>query len=907
MVSKNKSWIKKSENILLTLTMAGVFLGVLVGGALRYAEPSPETIRYIGFPGELFMNMLKCMILPLIVSSLISGLAQLDGKTSGKVGSRAIIYYALTTTHAVILGIILVLIIHPGNPDIKASAQQTDEIELLKSEVSSVDKFLDLIRNMFPENIIRATFEQQQTVYHVVHAVNGTVLKKVPKIEYTAGMDILGLIVFCIVMGVVISRVGAPARPLADLFKAIDLVITKMVTAILWIGPIGIASLIASKMLSVNDIIGTVKMLGLYMLTVILGLGIQTFCTLPLIYFLATRKNPYTYLAGLGQACLTALGTSSSAATLPVTFKCLNQIGVDPRITKFVLPVGSMVNMDGTALYEAVASIFIAQMNGLHMSIGNVIIVSVTATLAAIGAASIPSAGLVTMMIVLTALGLPVEDITMIIAVDWFLDRLRTVVNVLGDAFGCGFVEHLCRDALEEVADQPDMDDVLREHGVDVEEFHRQEYQLPEIKLNDLNVTEPKQEEKLVTDPETGFRYSCERQPYVLFCKNDSLPTQHTIRWYKNGDQCDYYPWGYCPGDLVIQSTTLRTKKACDELCINGIDPTKEKMMKESEMEEPAERDQDNLNEKPVDTKAPGNLTSGVDPVPEEKQKWTDSDNGKAPNSIEAGPEETEKVEMEKLQMNKDEDDDDFDDEEDEDEDEEEEDQEKDKSSIPESEVGAGNSTQSAPVDRNSTSSEFLTEAGKEKEDPGYDGEASKATEGSEEKPGSGETTASKSEDLTHAVAHVEEAHNSSTMQEKAMNTAEMEIDLAKIEDASKMEVSEKLEVIPPEIGQDYEEIPLRVNNNTVNFDKSSMGDITVDKVGIKIFEEGRDIGEPICHYLEMRTVCASGGPSQFTWRWIRNSEGECVSMPFGYCWQEANEPVPRTPDECERLCAKKM
>uniref|UniRef100_A0A8R1EQB1 Amino acid transporter n=2 Tax=Caenorhabditis japonica TaxID=281687 RepID=A0A8R1EQB1_CAEJA len=246
----------------------------------------------------------------------------------------------------------------------------------------------------------------------------------------------------------VISRVGDDAKPLANLFHALDVVITRMVMIIMWLGPIGIPSLIAQKMLEVSDLVQTARMLALFMITVMLGLAIQAFVTLPLIFFIGTRHNPYRFLKGLGQAILTALGTSSSAASLPVTFRCLNKLGVDPRVTKFVLPVGAMVNMDGTALYEATASIFIAQMNGLDLSVGQIVTVSITATLASIGAASIPSAGLVTMLIVLTALGLPASDISMVIAVDWFLDRLRTCVNVIGDAMGCGFVHYICEDHL---------------------------------------------------------------------------------------------------------------------------------------------------------------------------------------------------------------------------------------------------------------------------------------------------------------------------------------------------------------------------------------------------------------------------------------------------------------------------
>ncbi|CAJ0572313.1 unnamed protein product, partial [Mesorhabditis spiculigera] len=471
--SKLGRFLRKSENILLLLTVGSVVVGCLLGTLLRYAHPSAEAIRYIGFPGELFMNMLKCMILPLIASSLISGLAELDGRTSGKVGTRAILYYVLTTTHAVILGIILVMVIHPGDPKIKDEYSGPRE-DVSIDKATATDKFLDLIRNMFPENIIRALFSQQHTVYVTKKPVNNGTTTEVPEVQYQEGMNVLGLIIFCIVLGIVISRVGAKARPLRNLFKSLDVVITRMVTLIMWIGPVGIASLIASKMLSIPNLAETARMLAMYMLTVIAGLAIQAFITLPLIYFVATRHNPYTFLKGLGQAVLTALGTSSSAATLPVTFGCLNKIGIDERITKFVLPVGSMVNMDGTALYEAVASIFIAQMNGLNMGIGHVVTVSITATLASIGAASIPSAGLVTMMIVLTALELPTDDISLIIAVDWLLDRLRTSVNVIGDAFGCGFVYHLCKHELDHLPppDDAEIDEMLKEHGVDLAEFH---------------------------------------------------------------------------------------------------------------------------------------------------------------------------------------------------------------------------------------------------------------------------------------------------------------------------------------------------------------------------------------------------------------------------------------------------
>ncbi|PAV59454.1 hypothetical protein WR25_13559 [Diploscapter pachys] len=459
-------WLKK--NLLLFLTVIGVIVGIVGGTLLRFAEPSRTVIKLISFPGELFMNMLKCMILPLIASSLVSGLCQLDAKSSGRLGSRAMLYYCLTTTHAVILGIIIVTIIHPGDPAIKANAPHES---LAHANISALDKFMDLLRNMFTDNIVHSMFAQKQTIYN--YDDNGTIIGQGLTTE--DGMNVLGLITFCIVMGLVLSKIGQVGKPLADLFHAIDAVITKMVMIIMWFGVVGIPSLIAGKMLEVTNLWLTAKTLGMFIVTVITGLAIQCFITLPLILFIGSRQNPYRFLKGLSQAILTALATSSSAATLPITFRCLNNLKIDRRVTKFVLPVGAMVNMDGTALYEATASIFIAQMNGMSLSFGQVLTVSITATLASIGAAAIPSAGLVTMIIVLSALGLPATDISLIFTVDWFLDRLRTATNVVGDAFGCGFVYYLCKDHLNEIDENAPKLDI---HGMDIDTLEKQADQI---------------------------------------------------------------------------------------------------------------------------------------------------------------------------------------------------------------------------------------------------------------------------------------------------------------------------------------------------------------------------------------------------------------------------------------------
>ncbi|XP_060768024.1 excitatory amino acid transporter 2a [Neoarius graeffei] len=450
---------KFMKNLLLALTILGVIVGSVAGVLLRYASPlHPDVIMIISFPGDILMRMLKMVILPLIISSLITGLAGLDAKSSSRLGTRAMMYYMSTTIIAAVLGVILVLLIHPGHPKIKSHLGEGKK----NDDVSTLDAFFDLIRNLFPENLVQACFQQIQTVTNKVEVspphpskfgrnTNKWAAKYVMKksLQFKSGMNVLGLIGFFVAFGVCMGKMGEKAKLMMDFFNVLNEIVMRLVSMIMWYSPVGIACLICGKIISINDLEGVAKQLGLYMLTVILGLIIHGGIFLPLIYFVIVRKNPLKFFMGVFQAWVTALGTASSAGTLPVTFRCLEEnLGIDKRVTRFVLPVGATINMDGTALYEAVAAIFIAQMNGIKLGPGQIVTVSLTATLASVGAASIPSAGLVTMLLILTAVGLPTQDISLLVAVDWLLDRFRTSVNVIGDSYGAGIVYHLTKDEL---------------------------------------------------------------------------------------------------------------------------------------------------------------------------------------------------------------------------------------------------------------------------------------------------------------------------------------------------------------------------------------------------------------------------------------------------------------------------
>ncbi|XP_060900219.1 solute carrier family 1 member 7a [Labrus mixtus] len=466
------------QNGLLILSVLAVVIGCLLGFFLRGKHLSEQEVKYFQFPGELLMRMLKMLILPLVVSSLMSGLAALDAKCSSRLGIMTISYYLWTTFVAVVVGIVMVYMIHPGG-----AAQKEDSDESKKPMTSSADALLDLIRNMFPANLVQATFQQYRTArvpelipkptvaqildetttrrlyIYGIQDDNGTdiqnfsldltpppdvIMKTSP--GTSEGMNVLGIVIFSATMGIMLGRMGPNGSALVNFCQSVNEAVLKIVAIVIWYFPFGIVFLVAGKILEMDDPSAMGKKLGFYAITVVMGLVLHGLFILPAMYFFITKKSPIVYIRGILQALLISLATSSSSATLPITFKCLLENNhIDRRIIRFVLPVGATINMDGTALYEAVAAIFIAQVNNYELDFGQIITISITATAASIGAAGIPQAGLVTMVIVLTSVGLPTDDITLIIAVDWALDRFRTMVNVMGDALATGIMAHICR------------------------------------------------------------------------------------------------------------------------------------------------------------------------------------------------------------------------------------------------------------------------------------------------------------------------------------------------------------------------------------------------------------------------------------------------------------------------------
>ena len=393
-----------NENKLIVAILFGAIAGIVSGWLFGTAMVSVVWI------GELFLDTLKMMIIPLIVAAVISGVTSLgDIRKLGKVGGATLLYYTLTTASAVLIGLFVVNLIQPGN-GVEQLSQNVPEAFANKAETG----FIDIIKSLITPNIISAA----------------------------ANTELLPVIVFCLLFAAALTTIGEKNITIIRFFDGLNEVMMKLVIWIMTFAPIGIFALIAGKIGEAGGGIAIKNELlavGNYCFTVILGLTLHFIFLFIILVLFSDRGRKY--FLTLLRALFTAFGTASSSATLPLTMKCAIEAGVDKRSVKFVLPIGATVNMDGTALYESVAVMYIAQAYGIPMGLGEQAIIFVTATLAAIGAAGIPQAGLVTMLIVLNAVNLPVEGIGMILAVDWFLDRFRTTVNVWGDSVGAALIE----------------------------------------------------------------------------------------------------------------------------------------------------------------------------------------------------------------------------------------------------------------------------------------------------------------------------------------------------------------------------------------------------------------------------------------------------------------------------------
>ena len=398
--------VKKSESLLLWMMLTGIMAGFVSGYIWG------EAMTAVGWIGEFFLTALKMMIVPLVAASVITGVTGLgDIRKLGRLGGISVTYYACTTFIAVSIGLLMANLWQPG---VGVSLGNLGEPARKVGDVGMTDLILSLVH----PNIIGAA----------------------------ADMKLLPIIVFCIFFAAALSTLGEKGEPVVRFFDGLNEGMMKLVEWLMWLAPIGVFALIAARLGAAGGgeaFFAQLAGLAKYAMAVISGLLAHS-VVLCLLLMLLARRQVKEYLGHMATALLTAFSTASSSATMPLTMEGVKNADVPKSARRFVIPLGATINMDGTALYEAVAVLFIAQAMGIDLTFGQQMLVLITATMAAIGAAGIPEAGLVTMVIVLEAVGLPLEGIGLILAIDWFLDRCRTTVNVFGDAVGAAVVGKLC-------------------------------------------------------------------------------------------------------------------------------------------------------------------------------------------------------------------------------------------------------------------------------------------------------------------------------------------------------------------------------------------------------------------------------------------------------------------------------
>ena len=396
--------------------LLGMTLGVLVGLIFTTFESGPQMISHWVKPfGTIFINALKLIAMPLILGSLIKGVSDLkDISRLSRMGGRTIGIYIMTTVVAVMIGLIMVNTIKPGKSisektrqelveTYQSDAEEKQAVAQKQKDAGPLQALVDLV----PDNIFKATTE------------NGNMLQ---------------VIFFALFFGIGLILIPAEkSKPVKDFFDALNEVILKLIDLIMLVAPYGVFALLAALVVE-SPSLDLFSALGMYALTLVIGLFLMGLFYLLLVRIIVKFK-PKKFIEGIAPAQLLAFSTSSSAATLPVTMDRVEEyLGVDEEVASFVLPIGATINMDGTSLYQAVAAVFIAQAFGMDLSVGTQLGIIITATLASIGAAAVPGAGMVMLVIVLGQAGIPEAGLALIFAIDRPLDMCRTVVNITGDA-----------------------------------------------------------------------------------------------------------------------------------------------------------------------------------------------------------------------------------------------------------------------------------------------------------------------------------------------------------------------------------------------------------------------------------------------------------------------------------------
>ncbi|KAK7484827.1 hypothetical protein BaRGS_00023870 [Batillaria attramentaria] len=404
------------ENAVLLLTFIGVVVGFAVGFGVRELDPSPDALMWIGMPGELFMRMLNLMVVPLVVSSVITGTASLDPKSNGKISLVAFTWITCTNILACVLALILSVTIRPGSGEGGAATEGDVRFE-------TQDIFADLFRNIIPNNMVEVAFKKAQTEYTTNteevarNLTNGTVITETVTSRFKSNgksdsVNVLGIIFIATILGIAAHRLGKKADIFVRFFAATTDIVILVLRWFFWTSPLGVASLIAKAIAGIDDLEDSFSKLGM------------------------------PYFIGFA-------ATSTAVALPEMLYCCEVKNGIDRRVARFAVPFSVTLSANGSAVFIVSAAIFIGQYIGYPLTAGDIVIIGILSAVSAMALPSVPSSSIITLVIILAAVNIPSGQIALLFAVEWFLDRLRTGTNVVSHCYCAAVTYQLAKKDLE--------------------------------------------------------------------------------------------------------------------------------------------------------------------------------------------------------------------------------------------------------------------------------------------------------------------------------------------------------------------------------------------------------------------------------------------------------------------------
>ncbi|KAL5004084.1 hypothetical protein ScPMuIL_017540 [Solemya velum] len=451
------------NNLLMALTALGITVGFSLGFGLRELDPDYDALLWTGMPGELYLRLLRMMILPLIVCSVITGSASMNPKVNGRICVIAFIYIVASTFVACLVAILLSLVMRSGDAVLQKDENITESMQ-------TQDIFADLLRNIVPDNVVEATFKQAQTKYdrgeprYRNQTVGNTTVNEMYYIVTKAsgktdGVNILGLLFACTLIGIATGKMADKGKAFLHFMTSATDVIMEVLRWVLWLTPIGVGSLITVSIASDADVVTVFSRLGMFVGTVTVGIIIEQIIILPAVYVFFVRKNPFSFLANITRAWLIGFAATSSAVAIPELIHALEvKNKIDRRVVRIVVPFCCTINSDGSALFITAAAVFLGRLSGHSLDGTEMCIVVILTTVMAMALPAVPSSSLVTLVMIMTSLNIPADNVGILFAVEWYLDRIRTSCNVTSHTICCAVTYQLCKASLGESSGQKDLE-----------------------------------------------------------------------------------------------------------------------------------------------------------------------------------------------------------------------------------------------------------------------------------------------------------------------------------------------------------------------------------------------------------------------------------------------------------------